>query len=556
MAKVCAVLLAVFLLVGLLSAMGRAFGFQDLLETLNEPLTLTLDRVLRTSDENLVFVNRCHSDTPITLAKTGSQQTQSGLIKRCIEQVASVSREVCNSTNYVHGDLCAQTCGQVSFCQFHYADEQDWRALVMHWPRAMGICEHAQRDLRSVCRETFDDGSEVPYSARPIGVFNSTEECAAFRRREAPPFRMGDGLLSFQRAPCNELEPRTPGLVYARNVVVSGPGMGGEFESFVPSSIFFYEQYKQELMKNKFKTMALAKSCATNPTNCTLPMYPRVISYVRPWGDHSTHFLCDHLPGIIPLLLDLTTSGDQEWKIHLLNGPLVTNILTKFFGIDVGRIIDANEKGTFFAREAVTIQYGGIQSDGHHFSNFQLLRHMRLVVLKRARELLPDAFTEPPFVLIVVRTGTGHGRADSNQQIPLYAMLKSAGVPVRRFDDDNATLMQCFECQVALFHGASHVVGYQGAGMTHSLYMRPNTTVATVGMIAVVLTDLAMIASAKFIGLGRGAMPVEIEEKLTLNLSAAQNISEPTTESFVLQVAKEYVDGKWQRWPSEHHDVM
>ena len=48
------------------------------------------------------------------------------------------------------------------------------------------------------------------------------------------------------------------------------------------------------------------------------------------------------------------------------------------------------------------------------------------------------------------------------------------------YSDRNVELMKCYLCQVKLFSEASIVVGLHGAGLTNSLYMKPNSIVVEI----------------------------------------------------------------------------
>ena len=48
------------------------------------------------------------------------------------------------------------------------------------------------------------------------------------------------------------------------------------------------------------------------------------------------------------------------------------------------------------------------------------------------------------------------------------------------YSDQNVELMKCYLCQVKLFSEASIVVGLHGAGLTNSLYMKPNSIVVEI----------------------------------------------------------------------------
>ena len=92
--------------------------------------------------------------------------------------------------------------------------------------------------------------------------------------------------------------------------------------------------------------------------------------------------------------------------------------------------------------------------------------------------------TEKPVILILTRSP---GKYTQNKAQTISRMWPEDSVPVlvsalrkhfpthevEVFSDTNSTLMTCPLCQTRAFHRADIAIGFHGAGLTNSIFMRP-----------------------------------------------------------------------------------
>ena len=266
------------------------------------------------------------------------------------------------------------------------------------------------------------------------------------------------------------------------------------------------------------------KNCRAG--KCKYPKYDRVFVMTQYDDTQIGQFILEDLPKLIWHLDFLKTNPDvrihfgfnkQSLPINLggnnLNpdegrGVLEKNILPHRH-FDMLGLNDRLVNGTIYADEILIPREGGCQDAGY---NIWELVNMKEHFLRKVEEDINfyearlnkmlkayhgvDAIEGPyksakKLIVIIQRTSSNEFTRNQDRSrrwsdglvkklVSSFASAFGQRYRIVVYSDQNFELLKCYLCQVKLFSDTSIVVGLHGAGLTNTLYMKPNSVVVEI----------------------------------------------------------------------------
>jgi hypothetical protein len=226
-----------------------------------------------------------------------------------------------------------------------------------------------------------------------------------------------------------------PACMYYRDVYVHGPTESFEFDETEARDVLF----------------VLAQSFDNATYHILVDLMPRILPHMQALLSENVTMVFGESPGENAYFL--------AWMDFFFGGKQRFEYLSSW---------TAASQYRYGRRVHMPVNH----APGAPFLNVLELTWLRAIVLSK---LAPPSPAAPFTVLALRRFGSRRDAEVIDGFCEVIAAVLPDNVRIRMFDDNDAALMGCLTCQLQMFAEADVVLGFEGAGMSNVLFLRPGS---------------------------------------------------------------------------------